>query len=131
MSRLAMTRPTLIWIALATCLALASAGVFIKPWTRGEAASQTPDSVPVERDKSRPDSLQSWIEKARAADTSPCPNCGSANWIPIAYGLPGPEMMTAGDRGEILLGGCMFQYEDRYCRQCGHKWESKASWRHR
>ncbi len=26
--------------------------------------------------------------------------------IPVVYGMPGPEMWEARERGEILLGGC-------------------------
>lgn len=35
-----------------------------------------------------------------------CPVCSSSETVPLAFGFPGPEMMDAADRGEIVLGGC-------------------------
>lgn len=37
---------------------------------------------------------------------NPCPRCGGEP-VPIAYGLPGAEMLAAAERGEIRLGGCV------------------------
>lgn len=49
--------------------------------------------------------------------TSTCSRCGGSA-VPIAYGYPGPEMMEAAERGEIVLGGCMVS-EGQPTRRCG------------
>jgi hypothetical protein len=36
-----------------------------------------------------------------------CPRCGSNQIVAIAYGYPGPELMSAAERREVLLGGCV------------------------
>jgi hypothetical protein len=36
----------------------------------------------------------------------PCPTCGAPS-IPVAYGMPGPDMIRAVEAGQIALGGCM------------------------
>ncbi|RAY16705.1 hypothetical protein DPM19_00520 [Actinomadura craniellae] len=49
-----------------------------------------------------------------------CPRCGTEP-LPVLYGLPGPEMFEAAERGEISLGGCEV-YDDAprwRCRGCG------------
>jgi hypothetical protein len=40
-----------------------------------------------------------------------CSRCGSGRLVAIAYGYPGPEMMAAAERGEVLLGGCVVSAE--------------------
>jgi hypothetical protein len=47
--------------------------------------------------------------RRRAPDV--CPQCGSGRLVAIAYGYPGPEMMAAAERGEVLLGGCVVSEE--------------------
>lgn len=49
-----------------------------------------------------------------------CPHCG-AKVLRIQYGYPGPEMMEAAERGEILLGGCCISPDspDYACPICG------------
>jgi len=56
------------------------------------------------------------VRKSRRA----CPKCGSRDIVPIRYGLPGPEMTAAADRGEIELGGCCVANDDPtlYCKAC-------------
>ena len=52
----------------------------------------------------------------------PCPKCG-AKAVAIVYGLPGPGLMEAYDRGEIHLGGCVVS-EDMpgwHCKACNHE----------
>ena len=44
-------------------------------------------------------------------DDLTCPTCG-AGLVPIAYGMPGPAMFEAADRGEIRLGGCTITFND-------------------
>lgn len=41
----------------------------------------------------------------RQDGTLKCPTY-SAGLTPIVYGMPGPEMFEAAERGEIQLGGC-------------------------
>ena len=50
-----------------------------------------------------------------------CPKCGSSNYIPIIYGMPGPELMMKAERGEVALGGCVVTPDrDLYkCKDCG------------
>ncbi len=35
-----------------------------------------------------------------------CPACG-ADFIPVIYGMPGPDLVEAEERGEVILGGCV------------------------
>lgn len=55
-----------------------------------------------------------------------CPTCGSTDRARIVYGLPGPELMEAAERGEVVLGGCCVSDDDpRYaCRACGQRYGS-------
>ncbi len=48
------------------------------------------------------------------------PVCGSTRVVKIAYGLPGPELAAAAQRGEVALGGCcVSDYDPRwYCADC-------------
>jgi hypothetical protein len=48
-----------------------------------------------------------------------CPRC-EGDLLPIAYGYPGPEMMAAAERGEIVLGGCIVSERDPkfQCKHC-------------
>lgn len=52
--------------------------------------------------------------------SAPCPRCGSDATIRIAYGLPGPGLMEAADRGEVALGGCCIEADqpDHKCTVC-------------
>ena len=49
-----------------------------------------------------------------------CRHCGG-KVVPVMYGDPGPEMMEAADRGEIVLGGCCISADgpDYQCPVCG------------
>jgi hypothetical protein len=51
-----------------------------------------------------------------------CPTCG-APAVPIVYGLPGPELWEASERGEVILGGCVIIPENpsHGCTN-GHRW---------
>lgn len=53
-----------------------------------------------------------------------CPSCNSENVATIAFGYPGPEMITAAERGEIVLGGCCITEDDPewHCKDCEHEW---------
>ena len=37
---------------------------------------------------------------------STCPACTKAKLVPIAYGLPGPEMLNDVELGLVQIGGC-------------------------
>ena len=45
--------------------------------------------------------------------------CGE-KLIEIVYGMPGPELFEASERGEVILGGCCIGDEDpEYrCKKC-------------
>lgn len=60
------------------------------------------------------------VERAEAGrDVARCPECNRPA-MPIAYGLPGPEMFEAAERGEIVLGGCMLDPDDpTHSCECG------------
>lgn len=53
-----------------------------------------------------------------------CPECGSANVIPIIYGKPGQELVERAERGEVKLGGCVISRESpfNYCKDCKAEW---------
>jgi hypothetical protein len=45
-----------------------------------------------------------------------CPVCGSAWVLKIVYGMPGPELAAAAQRGEVALGGCCISdYDPSWC----------------
>ena len=51
-----------------------------------------------------------------------CPTCGAAG-VRIVYGMPGPELFEAADRGEVFLGGCVIGDDDpTYACGSGHRW---------
>ncbi|MCO8269312.1 hypothetical protein M1L60_01760 [Actinoplanes sp. TRM 88003] len=52
----------------------------------------------------------------------PCPTCDKPG-IPIVYGMPGSDLMAAGERGEIAFGGCVIGEvnPDWQCAE-GHRW---------
>jgi hypothetical protein len=60
-------------------------------------------------------------KKPQRKSPEPCPKCGSLDVVPIMYGLPGPEMMEAANRGKIALGGCCVGDRDpqQECKACG------------
>ena len=52
--------------------------------------------------------------------TAPCPRC-AADMIPIAWGLPDPDLFEAGNRGEVSIGGCCIPAGDVaqwFCPRC-------------
>ena len=52
-----------------------------------------------------------------------CRHCGG-KVAPVLYGEPGPEMMEAADRGEVVLGGCCIRTDgpDYQCPVCGQRY---------
>jgi hypothetical protein len=57
-----------------------------------------------------------------------CSACGSTEVVPIEYGLPGPELIEASERGEVEIGGCLIMEDDptHRCRACGHRFRRRA-----
>lgn len=53
-----------------------------------------------------------------------CPNCGAREGVPITYGEPGPDMIDAHHRGDIVIGGCCLEdgQPTWACMACGHRW---------
>ncbi|MEY2767039.1 MAG: hypothetical protein RI912_702 [Actinomycetota bacterium] len=49
-----------------------------------------------------------------------CPQCGKTTVLPIAYGMPGPELWEESRRGRVILGGCMIMpFNARHrCTSC-------------
>ncbi len=45
-----------------------------------------------------------------------------ARAVPVAYGLPGPDMVAEAEAGRIVLGGCVLGGPENQCRTCGHEW---------
>jgi len=50
-----------------------------------------------------------------------CPECRSADVIPILYGLPTSEAFEMEQQGKVRLGGCMIDAESSRweCTACG------------
>jgi hypothetical protein len=57
------------------------------------------------------------------AQHAKCPKCRSNNTIPIVYGMPGPELVEAAERGEVALAGCIVSHFDPSwtCKACGNQ----------
>lgn len=63
--------------------------------------------------------------KTKSLLSEVCPDCGSSDWRPIAYGLPTKETRERARRGEFVLGGCCFDIPRRLCRYCHNHWPTK------
>lgn len=55
-----------------------------------------------------------------------CPQCGSTDSVEVVYGLPTEIAFEAERRGEIALGGCMPELENRRCKECGRRFRHNA-----
>ena len=66
----------------------------------------------------------SWPLKFGEQKINCCPKCGSPNFIPILYGVPGPQGLEAVARREIAFGGCSVQLDGpRWCcPRCSLRW---------
>jgi hypothetical protein len=55
-----------------------------------------------------------------------CPLCGSADTVPIVYGLPDPELISIEDveAGRVVLGSCIVGGGEPLwrCRRCRFEW---------
>jgi hypothetical protein len=69
------------------------------------------------------------LVEALQSERLTCQRCGSGNVLPIQYGLPGPEMFDAAQRGEIVLGGCIVSPDnpDTHCGACAFEWQAHGS----
>ena len=58
---------------------------------------------------------------ARDATGRTCGRCGSADVVPIVYGLPDADLGKEAEAGRVLLGGCCVGGDDpiEACRACG------------
>jgi hypothetical protein len=56
-----------------------------------------------------------------------CQRCGSAEVLPIAYGLPSRKLVGAAVAGRVVLGGRAVWTEapNWLCVQCGHDWRDE------
>ena len=59
----------------------------------------------------------------------PCPDCGSAEVVPIGYGFPSAETFAAAEVGQIELGGCVVTGDDPAwrCKGCGSAFGQRGS----
>jgi len=39
-----------------------------------------------------------------------CPTCGRPT-VPIVYGMPGPGLFEEAERGAVVLGGCVIEFD--------------------
>jgi len=53
-----------------------------------------------------------------------CPKCNKEDIIPIIYGYPNDNLMSASRDGNVSLGGCRFSSDapNYACKDCGHSW---------
>lgn len=61
----------------------------------------------------------------RGTKTMKCPECGSENVIPIAYGYPSEEAWKEVGKGLVKFGGCTITGNDPdyFCRDCFHEFD--------
>ena len=84
-----------------------------------------------ERDRRRAEGLDPYFDDKLVPDDSfpkisdACPDCGSSDWKPIAYGLPTEDTGEDARRGHFVLGGCTFREPRRYCLSCFNRWPTK------
>lgn len=57
-----------------------------------------------------------------------CPECGSTEVIPIAYGMPDHTVFEASERGEVEIGGCVIFLDNptHLCRGCGNRFGTRS-----
>jgi hypothetical protein len=77
--------------------------------------------------RTRPDAryeiLDAFTEAAWIVDPPTCPTCGAPGVL-IIYGMPGPELFEAAERGEVLIGGCVITGDDpTHGCAAGHEWK--------
>lgn len=80
------------------------------------STSKRPPTVRKSKTSTKPDVPKASILK--------CPECHSDRVRPIAYGLPGEELMEEASRERVILGGCII-FDGRpflACLDCDHRW---------
>jgi len=62
-------------------------------------------------------------------DARRCPRCCSDEVLPIAYGLPSPDMVEESIAGRVVLAGCMVWPEapNWHCIVCGYEWRKEET----
>jgi len=57
-----------------------------------------------------------------------CPRCGAPG-IPILYGMPGPELIEASERGDAAIGGCVIDARNptHQCSRCETSWIEESA----
>jgi hypothetical protein len=84
-----------------------------------------------ERERRRAEGLDPYLDFKLVSDdfhpeiSNTCPDCGSSNWKPIAYGLPTEDTAEDARRGHYVLGGCVLGDACRYCFACFNEWPTK------
>lgn len=56
-----------------------------------------------------------------------CPKCGG-KVVPMAYGMPGPELYEKAQRKEVVLGGCLVNLDGNpqwACCECQQQFWKK------
>jgi len=55
-----------------------------------------------------------------------CPTCGSLDVQAVVYGMPGPGLIEAVERGDVALGGCVVEPDQptHVCRRCEHAFQA-------
>lgn len=75
------------------------------------------------RPSARAEILDTFSEAAAIVDPPTCPTCGAPG-VPIIYGMPGPELVDAAERGEVVIGGCFITGDDpTHTCAAGHEWK--------
>jgi len=77
--------------------------------------------------RTRPDArdeiLDAFTEAVWLVDPPTCPTCGRPGVL-IVYGMPGPELVHAAERGQVLIGGCVITSDDpTHGCSAGHEWK--------
>lgn len=55
-------------------------------------------------------------------DRRPLDHACSKHAVRIVRGMPGPELIEAAERREVVLGGCDPDGPTHQCRLCGRTW---------
>jgi hypothetical protein len=83
-----------------------------------------------ERERRRAAGLDPYFDFKLPDDLHPkisdtCPDCGSSDWKPIAYGHLTEDGMEDVRRGHFVGGGCIVRDAERYCLTCFNEWPTK------
>jgi hypothetical protein len=86
-----------------------------------------------ERDRRRAEGRDPYLDFKLFSDelfpkiSDDCPDCGSSDWKPIAYGLPTEDTQEDVRRGHFVLGGCLVREPTRHCVACFNSWPTKPN----